>query len=429
MPDNNVVALVDCNNFYVSCERVFNPKLEGAPVAVLSNNDGVIIARSNEVKALGIKMGAPVFKCRDILNKHNVKLFSSNFVLYGDMSERVMKTLKQFTPDIEIYSIDEAFLSFNSMQNINFKEYAREIRNTVKKWTGIPVSIGVAQTKTLAKAANELAKKNPEFNGVLDFTRLNEKQTDSCLKRLPVEDLWGVGRRLAPVLRARGILTALEMKHAPDRWVKKHLTIQGLRMVHELRGIPCIELEKMTPPQKSVSTTRSFGRPVESFAILKKAVSTFAVRASEKLREQNQKASCLQVFIHTNRFEQGGDMYFNSSSSKLPDPSSDACEIVKASVSLLEKIYKKGFLYKKAGVILTGLTPEDNIQLDIFGSYQKQNKSQQLMKAMDNINTKFGRDCCTVAAAGIKKSSWGMRQLKKSKRFTTAWHELIIAKL
>lgn len=429
MKKNNVVALVDCNNFYVSCERVFDPKLKGAPVAVLSNNDGVIIARSNEVKALGIKMGAPVFKCRDVLNRHNVKVFSSNFVLYGDMSKRVMQTLSQFSSEIEIYSIDEAFLSFNSMKNINFKNYAHEIKNTVKKWTGIPVSIGIAQTKTLAKVANELTKKNGEFNGVLDFTCLSEQQIDNYLERLPVEDLWGVGRKFAPLLKAQGILNAKEMKYASDRWVKKRMTIQGLRMVLELRGIECIGLEISSKPQKSVSTTRSFGRPVQSFAILKKAVSTFAVRASQKLREQGQKTSSLQVFIQTDRFKKGDKSYFNSACSKLQNPSSDACEIVKLSINLLKKIYKKDFLYKKAGVILTDLVEADNIQLDIFTPYEQTGKSNRLMKAMDNINMRFGRDKCTVASAGIKKSSWDMRQLKKSKRFTTAWHEIIVAKL
>jgi DNA polymerase V len=279
-----VYSLIDCNNFYVSCERVFNPKLEGKPVIVLSNNDGCVIARSNESKALGIGMGVPVFKCKDLIKKHKIQVYSSNYTLYADMSQRVMDTLAQFTSDVEVYSIDEAFLSLSEFMSLNLTEYARDIRSTVKRWTGIPVSIGIGSTKTLAKVANKLSKRNPQYGGVFDIT--SHTQMNELLEQIRVEDIWGIGRQYTKLLNQNGIYTALQLKNASDTWIRKHMSVSGLRTVWELRGISCIPLEEAPPSKKAIISSRSFGRPVESLEELKEAIASYISRASEKLRAQ-----------------------------------------------------------------------------------------------------------------------------------------------
>ncbi|MBN1495083.1 Y-family DNA polymerase [Candidatus Peregrinibacteria bacterium] len=452
---NDIFALIDCNNFYVSCERVFNPKLENVPVAVLSNNDGVIIARSNEVKKLGIKMGTPAFKCRDIIEKNNIKIFSSNYVLYGDMSSRVMMTLAQFTDDIEVYSIDEAFLSLKEREDeiaqrfvfdekndekkfkdragrigmeTSFALFGREIRKTIKKWTGIPVSVGIARTKTLSKIANELVKKDTEYNGVLDISNLTDKQIDEYLEKISIEDVWGIGFRTAPMLRAHGFYTAKDLKYVDDRWVRKLLHITGLRTVHELRGISCIAFENERKPQQTLASTRSFGRPILSLKELKEAVSTYAIQAAERLREQKLIAPFMNVFIHTNYFNENQARYNNSLGVQFSQPTNDTRVLIKEACRIIDKIYKPGYLYKKAGIILFNLMPETQIQLNLFHAYEQDKKAARLMKAVDKINDQNGRNTILFAAAGIKKP-WKMNSRIVSKRYTTRWNEIIEAKI
>lgn len=418
-----IFALVDCNNFYASCERVFNPKLEGKPVVVLSNNDGVIIARSNEAKALGIKMATPVFKVQDIIDRHKVNVFSSNYVLYGDMSYRVISILKQSAPEVEIYSIDEAFMKLDGIQD-NLTEFGRNIREKIYKWTGIPVSIGVAKTKTLAKIANELAKKNSYYNGVLDISCLPELEIDELLAEVDISDVWGIGRRLSPMLRVHGIRTARDLKYASDQWIRKCINVLGLKTVHELRGIPCIQLEENPAPKQSIASTRSFGRPVFSLTELKQAVALYVTIATEKLREGRQIASAIQVFIHTNFHRQDQPQYSESAATMLPHPTSHSPTIIKSAHYLLEKIYKPGYKYKKAGIILTKLMPKDQIQLDLFKEHKSNPQQERVMQTIDKINAKHGRNTLSLAALGITKP-WKMRQLQKSKRFTTNWNETI----
>lgn len=417
---NKVFALVDCNNFYVSCERVFNPKLEGKPVIVLSNNDGCAVARSEEAKAL-IPMGAPAFKYEDIIKKNNIAVYSSNYTLYSDMSERVMSTLAQFTPEIEIYSIDEAFLNLTGFINYNLTEYAKEIRATVKKWTGIPTSIGIGSTKTLAKIANKLAKKNRMCGGVFDIT--NHPRQDDFLQSIDVEDIWGVGRQYTKFLKRYGIQTALNLKNAPDNWVKKYMTIVGLRTVWELRGISCIELEEVSEPNKQIIRSRSFGKPVESLEELKEAVSTHATRAGQKLREQGLVASYISTFIETNRFKPEDPQYGNSAGWNLHEPTAYSPELIRYAIANLERIYKQGYRYKRAGVVLMGLVPQDQIQLSLMHSARPYSRDKALMNSIDRINSHWGSDAIRFAACGIKQA-WQMRRARLSRRFTTNWNEL-----
>lgn len=416
-------ALVDCNNFYASVERVFNPKLEGKPVVVLSNNDGVIIARSNEAKALGIKMATPIFKVQDIIDHYHVHVFSSNYVLYGDMSHRVISILRDSAPEVEIYSVDEAFLKLDGLQE-DFSKFGSSIRDKVKKWTGIPISVGIAQTKTLAKVANELAKKNPQYQGVLDLSGLCEEIIDKYLEQLDISDVWGIGRRLSPMLRIHGIKTARDLKYASDQWIRKCINVLGLKTVHELRGIPCINLEENPAPKKSIASTRSFGRPVLSLTELKQAVALYCTIASEKLREGRQVASAIQVFIHTNFHRQDQAQYSNSAATMFPQPTSHTPTMIKSAHKLLEQLYKPGYKYKKAGIILTKLMPKDQIQLDLFNEHKSNPRNDRIMQTLDKVNAKHGRNTLSLAALGITKP-WKMRQLRKSKRFTTNWQEVI----
>lgn len=412
-------ALVDCNNFYASCERVFNPKLKNAPIIVLSNNDGCVIARSNEAKALGIAMGEPFFKCRPIVKKHSVQVFSSNFALYGDMSRRVMTVLEQFSPMIENYSIDEAFLRLDGVTKVS-QEYAQGIRATVHQWTGIPVSIGIAPTKTLAKAANRIAKKNPEFTGVMDFS--NRSDVDSFLRSILVEDVWGVGRQYAQLLNSRGIKTALQLKEADTKWIKKHMTVVGLKTVTELRGVPCIPLENAPPPKQSIICSRSFGTKVTRKENLQEAIASFAARAAEKLRKQKSVAGRIDIFIRTSPFM--GNYYSDGAGTTLPH-TADTRFFITAAKVLLDRLYKPGFDYKKAGIVLLDIRPENHAQGELFDpSHLRENLA--VMKAMDRINSEWGSGTVTLAAEGLRKS-WKMRQENISKRYTTRWGELACA--
>lgn len=414
-------ALVDCNNFFASCERVFNPSMENRPVLVLSNNDGCVIARSNEVKQLGIKMGEPAFKIRDIIEQHKVAVFSSNYVLYGDMSERVMNTLKGFTDNIEIYSIDEAFLDLSDMKYEDIYEYSVHIRNTVRKWTGIPVSVGIASTKTLAKLANKLAKKDRSGAGV--YYLKDEKQIEGALQSLDVEDVWGVGRQYAKLLKLNDITTALKLRNADDTWIKKNMTIMGMKTVKELRGTPCIPMELVRPDKQGILTSRSFGIPVDDIARLKEAVATFTVRCAEKLRKQHSCAHYLLVFIHTDRFKPSDMQYRNFKLMQLEVPTNNPLEMVKYSLQALEIIFKKGYKYKKAGVYMSGIVPDTEIQSSLFDKMDR-TKFAEAMKSVDSINGIMGRDKVRLAVQGFDRK-WKLRQESLSPNYTSNWRELL----
>jgi len=421
----NLFALIDCNNFYVSCERVFNPQYQGKAVVVLSNNDGCIIARSNEAKALGIAMGTPFFKCKDIINRYRVEVLSSNYALYGDMSRRVMNTLQQFTPSLEVYSIDEAFLSLTGAHDTSFSDYARTIKMTVRQWTGIPVSVGIGPTKVLAKIANKLAKRVETYGGIFDLTAC--KDIDVLLESLTVHELWGIGRQYASLLSRHGILTARQLKYADDGWIRKHLTVTGLRILWELRGISCIPLEEAPPPKKGIGSSRSFGRPVEALDELSEAVSSYISRAAEKLRAQCSLASVLHVYLGTNRFRQM-PQYSNGITLTLSVPTSFTPHLIRYAKEGLKKIYKKGFQYQKAGVFLSGIVPQDQVQLGLFTRDRlTAGYKRALMDSIDGINRKWGKGTLQCASAGVKQT-WGMRQEMKSKNFTTRWDELPVAR-
>ncbi len=420
----SVFAIVDANNFYVSCERVFAPRLEGKPVVVLSNNDGCVIARSNEAKALGIEMGVPVFKCKHIIKKHKVIMYSSNYTLYADMSRRVMNTLARFSPDVEIYSIDEAFLNLLGFR-INLTEYARRVKSEVKKRTGIPVSIGIGPTKTLAKLANKIAKKNPECDGVFNIT--GHPRMDDLLDKIGVADVWGVGTQYTKLLNRNGIHTTLQLKTAPDNWVRKNMSVMGLRTVWELRGTSCIPLEKAPPPRQAIVRSRSFGRPVESLGELKEAVATYVSRAAEKLRAQRSVASFITVFITTDLFKRDERQYSNSITLRLPEPSAYTAQLINYAHEGLNRIFKPGFVYRKAGVMLTEIVPQSQVQLSFSTRLSSFERNMALMKAMDEINAEWGRDAIKYLSLGIKQS-WKMYRSKLSPRFTTHWKEIPVVK-
>ena len=413
-----IFALIDCNNFYSSCERVFNPELEGKPVVVLSNNDGCIIARSNEAKALGIKMGEPYFRCKPLIERHRVRVFSSNYALYGDMSQRVMEILSHLEPEVEIYSIDEAFFRLPQANEESLLENGRNIRATVKKLVGIPVSIGYGPTKTLAKIANRVAKKHPEHGGVFV---LPDEGLDALLATIEVGDVWGIGRRQTQKLFACGISTALDLKNGNDTWLRKHLTVTGLRTAMELRGISCLPLEESPPPRKSVTSSRSFGQPVTYLAWLREALSSYIAIAAEKLRVEDLKTGCVQVYLTTNRFREGEPQYANSKTVTLPIHTSSTLELIHYADEVLRQLYRPGYAYKKVGVVLMDLVPAGHVQAHLFLTPPK--GQEALMGAMDQINRRWGRDTLHSAAAGFLRP-WKNKQERRSPSYTTSWAEL-----
>jgi len=422
---NKVIALVDCNSFYASCERVFQPKLQFKPVVVLSNNDGCVVARSKEAKKLGIPIGAPAFKYRDLFELNEVGVFSSNYALYGDLSRRVFETLYEFTPEVEIYSIDEAFLDLSHLHITNLWELGRKIRKTVLQWTGIPVSVGIAHTRLLAKLANELGKKEEIFAGVVDFTTMSRSEIDKHLESIPVEDVWGVGRQYAKMLKRLGIDNAMKLKYADTRVIRNLMTVQGDRIVRELNNTSCITLKNNSEPKKIIISTRSFRYDVYDYKELKQAVSKYTARAAEKLRHDKSVANFIQVFILTNRFKKDKPQYFNNALVKLPYPTAFTPTLIKHALYCLDHIFKNGYPYKKAGVFLVGLQPDKHIQYDMFmpnkeGVRKQENK---LMSCIDKINNTWGKETVKMASDGIKQE-WSMRIEQKSPRYTTCWLEL-----
>ena len=420
---NKIFALVDCNNFYASCERVFNPKAWNRPVAILSNNDGCVVARSDEVKALGISAGTPFFKCRNQIQKHNIAVFSSNYTLYGDMSQRVMEALQQFTPDLEIYSIDEAFLSLSGFEHQNLDQYGLKIKKTVEQWTGIPVSVGIAATKTLAKIATRIAKKEKCFNGF--YNLLNASQLDDILGEVPIEKIWGIGRRSAIKLKIHQIYNAKQFKYANPKWVKKHFTVVGLRTQQELWEISCIPLDQFPPPKKQIVCSRSFGHPVTSLQELREAVSAYTCQVAVRLRKQKSVAQVLQVYITTNRFKRD-PQYCNAIQVHFPGATSDSFQLVDFACRGVERIFKPGYRYKKAGIVLTGLIPEDENQADFFWKPSSPSK-RKLMKSLDFLNEKYGHGSIRIASSGIHQP-WQMKRDFKSPHYTTRWNDIPVAK-
>jgi DNA polymerase V len=425
------VALADANNFYVSAQRVFEPSLEGKPVVVLSNNDGCIIARSNEAKALGLKMGEPFFKWAEFLRQHQIEVFSSCYPLYADMSRRVMLTLEQFAPQLEIYSIDEAFLALPGFREEELTEYCRKIRETVKQWTGIPLSIGVASTKTLSKIAAEQAKKEPSLGGVLDISGYRESRLDELLDATEVEEVWGIGRQKANILRQYGYPTAYQLKHAPDDFLKKHLTITGVRTAWELRGISCIALEEAPAPKKAIACAKSFGRPVTELKELKEALATYTSRIAEKLRGQGSVAGVIQVFVSTNRFQ--ADHYSSHLTIRLPQPSSFTPTLTNYAHYALQQLYCSGYEYHKVGIMVTDLGPQNSLQLNLFDyafagpDPWDIEREQALMQTVDQLNARYGRDKLRLGSSGLERQ-WWMQQRHLSPRYTTRWEELALAK-
>jgi len=414
------IALVDCNNFYASCERVFQPRLRGKPVVVLSNNDGCVIARSNEAKALGVEMGAPWHLSKDNFRKAGIVVRSSNYTLYGDMSARVMRVLADFTPNLEIYSIDEAFLSLGGFE-LRLEAHARDLRHTVQQWTGIPVSVGIAPTKTLAKVANRLAKKDPTAGGVRCL--LDEASQREALGRLELTDLWGIAGRMAERLRAIGITTPLELRDADHRLVRERFSVVIERMVLELRGIACIALEEVAPDRKSLIASRSFGQAVETRAGLEEAVSVYTARAAEKMRRQNLATASIAVWIQTNSFRPQERQYNASKAVRLPVATADTGKLLGAAMAGLRIIFKPGYRYKKAGVTFLDLVPADQVQSGLFDRPDDA-RSVGRMRAVDELNKRFGRGTVGFGTSG-ERHGWGLRREFISPRYTTVWDELL----
>jgi DNA polymerase V len=416
-------ALLDCNNFYVSCERLFQPVLLGKPVVVLSNNDGCVIARSDEAKALGIPMGLPAFKLTDLVKKHSIEVYSSNYTLYGDLSTRVMTTLAQWAPAVEVYSIDEAFLDLTGLSTADLTGYGHTMRATIQQWTGIPVSIGIAPTKTLAKLANRLAKRSPEAQGVVALTVTSE--IDATLACTQVEDIWGIGPGYTRRLKAHDIRTALQLRDANDRWIRQYLGVVGQRIVWELHGISCLPLELCPPPKQSLRVSRSFGRPITTLSNMREAVATYMTRAAEKLRRHGVTAGIVTVFLMTNRFTDE-PQYSNSVTLPLPVATQDTAELIRYALQGVEQIYREGYRYQKAGVILTALVPAKQVQTHLFDQHDR-DRSQKLMAAIDTINAEWGSGTIRYAAMGLRPA-WIMRCARRSPRYTTRWQELVVVR-
>ena len=417
--NKNRIALIDCNSFYVSCERLFNPSIIKKPVVVLSNNDGCVISRSNEAKILGIKMGEPYFKIKKIVKKNNVKVFSSNYSLYRDISKRIMKTLKQFSPQIEIYSIDEAFLNLSSIKDENLLEYGNKIKNIILKWTGIPTSIGIATTKTLSKIANYTAKK--EKSGVISL--INSEKIDKILSEVKINDVWGVGRQLTKFYIKNGINTAYQLKNISNSWIKKNTNVFGSRTAMELKGISCISLEIHQEKRKNCCVSRSFGTKVIKPEELKESITIHCLNAAEKIRIDNQIAKKITVFIRTSPFQKNKKYYANTKDIDLPIGTNDSIELVKQSLNALKYIYKKGYRYQKTGIILSGLKDANIYKKNLLSTICSEEKRKKLMKAIDHTNIKYGRHTLSIAQAGLKKR-WNIKRQHSSK-IDTACFELL----
>ena len=419
-------ALIDGNNFYVSCERVFNPKLEGKPVVVLSNNDGCAVARSAEVKALGVKMGTPWFQIQDLARKHGIIALSSNYTLYADLSNRMMTVLGKFSPNQEIYSIDECFLDFGGL-NIDLTAHGQIIRQQVKRWTGIPVCVGIGPSKTLAKLANHVAKKRPKWNSVCDLATLSEHELNALLGSIEVGEVWGVGNRIRERLIQMRIHTVLALKQVDATRIRHQFSVVTERTVMELRGISCLALEEVAPAKQQIMCSRSFGVPVTHLAELREAVTRYVTRAAEKLRHQSSVAGAVHVFIGTSPFRESDPQYSQGLTLPLPNATSSTLKLVQAALWGLKRIYRPGYRYAKAGVMMLDITPAATQQNSLFADDVAEESAAQLMQTMDSINRKMGKDAVFLASAGTGKR-WHMKQGNKSPCYTTNWDELAVAR-
>lgn len=416
-------AIVDCNSFYASCEQVFRPDWRGKPIVVLSNNDGCIIARNDEAKRLGIAMGGPFFKAKDEIRSKNIIVCSSNYALYGDLSRRVMETLLYFCPELEVYSVDEAFLDLKSMASNQHKDFAITVKNTVQQWTGIPVSIGIAPTKTLAKVANRICKKQKtKHDGV--FILSDPIEMNEALASTAIEDIWGVGRNNSKKLRFWGIDNALKLSNKDTAWARKHLGgVVGVRLINELNGIPCIALGEGLEVKKMIASTRSFGKPVTLLSDLKEAIATYTARAAEKLRLQESAAGAIQVFFRSDKFDYAIPYHKNTQFTIFPSATANTNELIFEAQKLTEKGFQAGVSYKKAGVCLFMLVPNTTIQKSLFDSTKVNHHVIQLNKTMDMLNRKLGRDTVKFASVGLKQD-WKTRCEERSPEYTTKWKEI-----
>jgi DNA polymerase V len=422
---SGLFALVDCNNFYVSCERVFNPSLERQPTIVLSNNDGCVVSRSPEAKALGIKMGVPAFQVKDTIAKHNVQVYSSNYALYGDMSRRVMNSLSYFVSEVEIYSVDEAFLNLSGFSSLSpelLLRYNQFMRAKVRQWTGIPVSIGISTTKTLAKIASHVAKRCER--GVAEL--LTEETQAAVLATLNVEDVWGIGRKLATHLRSRGIDTALQLRDANEEIIRQAIGIVGVRVVLELRGISCLPLAIMPVARHGITVSQSFGYPVESLVELKEAAAAYIAKAARKLRREGLAANLLSIYLATNRFSHQTQQYSKSTTITLPVASNYTPELIQYASQAIEDIYQSGYRYKKVGILMSELVPAEQSQIALFDERDRE-RARKLMQTVDEINLKLGKDAIKFAAEGIKQL-WKLRSQYRSPKYTTCWEDLPVVK-
>lgn len=420
-------ALIDCNNFFVACEQVFDPKLRNKPVAVLSNNDGCIVSRSQEVKDLGIPMGAPVFKYRKLLQEHKVILRSANFSLYGDLSQRVMETIREFAHDVEVYSIDEAFVHIKDQAQDSLEEYTRELKALIYKRTGITVSIGVGQTKTQAKLATHIAKEYEIFQGVFILEDLS--YYSSILKDLSVNEIWGIGRQLTKRLERYGIRTVYDVCGYPEVLLRKMLGSQGFFHILELKGKQCFQRDDIREGRKSITTSRSFGTLITEYADLQEALISFVSMACEKARRHDLKASHVQVYIATNRFDKKERYYSQSVGADLEHATAHTIDVLKVASELLQKIYKEGKSYKRLGVYLDGLTSDQTVQLNLLDQKSEETvaKKKELMKAVDHLNHQHGRDTVFLMGKGIKRG-WSGKSNERSRNFTTNWNDVLQVK-
>lgn len=418
---SSTFALVDCNNFYASCEKLFRYDLKHTPIVVLSNNDGCVVARSKEAKALGIKMGVPVFQIKEFIRQHNIQVFSSNYALYADLSNRVMRTLERFVPRVEVYSIDEAFLDFSSLDSMTpLLELGQSIQATIKQWTGIEVCMGIAPTKTLAKLANHGAKKYPATGGVVDLREKVRQQ--KLLAITPVSEVWGVGRKLSKRLTRIGVHTALDLANCSTVLIRKQFSRVLERTVRELNGEACLTLEEIAPTKQQIMCSRSFGSTVRELQQMCEAVSHYTARAGEKLREEQQQAKVVTVFIQTSPFNAEQNAYSNSATGELIMPSSDSRELNKLAIHLLKRIWREGYNYNKAGVMLSDFYPQNTYQLGLFDDASQPSKSEQLMQVIDEIN-QSGLGRIFLARQGIN-NAWRIKRDHLSPAYTTRWSDI-----
>ncbi|MER2624175.1 MAG: Y-family DNA polymerase [Accumulibacter sp.] len=417
-----VIALVDCNNFYASCERVFDPRLTGVPVVVLSNNDGCVVARSAEAKAMSIPMGIPYFKIEKKFRKEGGVALSSNYALYADMSQRVMSILAGFSPEQEVYSIDESFLGLEDFGDL--PGIGQAIRSRVRQWTGLPVCVGIGPSKTLAKLANHVAKKRPEWNGVCNLIGLLESELLSVIGAIEVGEVWGVGRKITGRLEDRGITTVAELRHADLKTIRREFSVVMERTVMELRGISCLAIENVAPPRQQIMSSRSFGQAVFDLPGLEEAVAAYTSRATEKLRRQRSMAGGILVSLETNPFKPNEPQYHPSITVPLVTPTADTRALIRAAHNGLHRIFRTGFAYKKAGIMLIDLVPEDDQRRDLFTAPDFSRNSSKLMATMDALNARFGRGTVRIAAEGIDQE-WKMKRGRMSPCYTTRWADLL----